>query len=885
MKKFLYDIKIEGNLLKEKKDDELNVRIHETKKQIESEFQSFSSHQNSLSENEFALLAKWFALTQEVSLRKIGFQHFETQLLAGFFLHHGKIVEMKTGEGKTLSSTLPVSFNALSGKGVHVVTVNDYLAERDQKWMGKVYAGLGLDVGLVKSTSSFSEKRKSYQKEITYVTNSELVFDYLRDSSALYLNEMVQRPFYYCVIDEIDSILIDEARTPLILSNSEGEMNINKLQVAKKLAEILEKEKDFQIDEKRKDINLTELGYQKCKEILGKTSLYEMNDPWILEILNALKAKYIFQLDKDYMILKNKIVIVDEFTGRIMEDRRWSMGIHEAIEVKENVKLGEGTKTKSSITYQNFFPLYPKLAGMTGTAKTAEKEFEEIYNLDVRVLETAKPMIRKDLADLVYQSEFTKWKAVLAQSKKCFSIGQPILIGTASVEKSEFLSALFEASQIPHKVLNAKPENVFRESEIVAQAGERFAVTIATNMAGRGTDIILGGNPNFQVKQLFIDLFLEELIDQREGLKISRYKTSKLDEFQKEFNIKEEETAYIQRLIEELKENYKVSTNREYQQKLEKDIKNLPYSLEQTPILFQNLYQFFYEKLTEKWKKENKFVKEVGGLFVLGTERSETRRIDNQLRGRAGRQGDPGVSQFFVSLEDDLMKVFGGEGIRKWIEYLMSDEDAPLESNMLTKSLENAQKKLELYNYDIRKNVFQYDNLLNLQRKQFFQTRKKVLCENISNNLFLRYAELSLDEQKFLQSKKMKNQTNNSSNLISILKNLDLYDRSFDSKKQKNPIYSDIWVKKELRSLEFNSYGKKEFQIYQTLNFLGILDFYWTEHLERMTSIRETINWRSYGQQNPLTEYNLEAFQSFKQMLEEIRTCMLYYFLDNPILN
>lgn len=885
MKKFLYDIKMEGNLLKEKKDDELNVRIDGIKKQIESQFQSFSSpslNQNSPSENEFALLAKWFALTQEVSLRKIGFQHFETQLLAGFFLHHGKIVEMKTGEGKTLSSTLPVSFNALSGKGVHVVTVNDYLAERDQKWMGKVYTGLGLNVGLVKSTSSFSEKRKSYQKDITYVTNSELVFDYLRDSSALYFNEMVQRPFHYCVIDEIDSILIDEARTPLILSNSEGEMNINKLHVAKKLAEILEKEKDFQIDEKRKDINLTELGYQKSREILGKTSLYEMNDPWILEILNALKAKYIFQLDKDYMILKNKVVIVDEFTGRIMEDRRWSMGIHEAIEVKENVKLGEGTKTKSSITYQNFFPLYPKLAGMTGTAKTAQKEFEEIYNLDVRVLETAKPMIRKDLPDLVYQSEFTKWKAVLTQSKKCFSLGQPILIGTASVEKSEFLSALFEASQIPHKVLNAKPENVFRESEIVAQAGERFAVTIATNMAGRGTDIILGGNPNFQVKQLFIDLFLEE-----EEWKIS---TSKLDAFQKEFHIKEEETNFIKELLAELRENSKTLTNLEYQQKLEKDIKNLPYSLEQTSILFQNLYKFFYEKFTEKWKKENQFVKEIGGLFVLGTERSETRRIDNQLRGRAGRQGDPGMSQFFVSLEDDLMKVFGGEGIRKWIEYLMSDEDAPLESDMLTKSLENAQKKLELYNYDIRKNVFQYDNLLNLQRKQFFQTRKKVLCENISNNLFLRYAELNLDEQKLLQFKKTKNQTSleDSSNLILSFKTLDFYDRSFDSKEQKehkNLIYSDIWVRRELRELEFNSYGEKEFQIYQTLNFLGILDFYWTEHLERMNSIRETINWRSYGQQNPLTEYNLEAFQSFKQMLEEIRTCMLYYFLDNPILN
>jgi preprotein translocase subunit SecA len=350
--------------------------------------------------------------------------------------------------------------------------------------------------------------------------------------------------------------------------------------------------------------------------------------------------------------------------------------------------------------------------------------------------------------------------------------------------------------------------------------------------------------------------------------------------------MKEAEVNSIIRMIEEIRENTNIA-NKKYQQELKKNIKNLPYSLEQTPIVFQNLYKFFYEKLSEKWKKENEFVKTIGGLFVLGTERSETRRIDNQLRGRAGRQGDPGISQFFVSLEDDLMKVFGGEGIRKWIEYLMSDEDAPLESDILTKSLENAQKKLELYNYDIRKNVFQYDNLLNLQRKQFFQTRKKVLCDNISNTLFLRYAELHFDEQKLLEFNHIKNQKNlqNSRNSISILKNFDFYDETFEAPEQKDKLYSGIWIKKDLRYLELNSYGEKEFQIYQTLNFLGILDFYWTEHLERMTSIRETINWRSYGQQNPLTEYNLEAFQSFKQMLQEIRTCMLYYFLDNPILN
>jgi len=831
MKKFLYDIKVEASQLKERTDEELSCKVLENKKQLREKETDDQ-------------IAKWFAITQEIAYRTIGFRHFETQLSAGLFLHRGKIVEMKTGEGKTLCSTLPVSLNAVSGKGVHVVTVNDYLAERDQKWMGKVYQGLGLDVGLVKSTSSLSEKRKSYQKSITYVTNSELVFDYLRDSSAYYPNEMVQRPFHYCVLDEIDSILIDEARTPLIISTNQGAINGNKLYLANQIIDDLEKEKDFQIDEKRKDINLTELGYQKTKEKLGKRTLYEVDDPWILEILNALKAKYIFKLNKDYIVLNNKIVIVDEFTGRIMEDRRWSMGIHEAVEVKENVVLGSGTKTKSSITYQNFFTLYPKLAGMTGTAKTTEKEFQDIYNLDVIVVETAKPMIRKDLSDLVYQSELKKWKAVLSQSKDCFKKGQPILIGTASVEKSELLSELFKLSRIPHQVLNAKPENVFRESEIVAQAGKRFAVTIATNMAGRGTDIILGGNPNFQMKQIFTGLFLEP------------------EEFDFSLLTKEFPSLDWKEKKEDISLDYSQLGKPNV---LRQDIENLPYSLEQTPKSFQVLYQYIYDNLFEQWKQENIQVKELGGLFVLGTERSETRRIDNQLRGRAGRQGDPGVSQFCVSLEDDLMKVFGGESIRKWVEYLMSDEDLPLESDMLTKSLENAQKKLELYNYDIRKNVFQYDNILNSQRKQLFQARKRILCEINSSNLFLCYLESNWEKIEPAEGR------------VNFFP--DFYDE-----KELPTLYEELWLQRELRFNEWNSYEKGFFSNSQTWKFLTIFDFYWTEHLERMSSIRETINWRSYGQQNPLTEYNLEAFQSFQEMIEEMRSCMIYYFLDHPIL-
>jgi preprotein translocase subunit SecA len=750
---------------------------------------------------------------------------------------------MKTGEGKTLVSTLPVALNALEKKGVHVVTVNDYLAERDQKWMGKIYQKLNLTVGLVKTTSTLKQKQQSYNSDITYVTNSELVFDYLRDSSAYNLNEIVQRPFHFCLIDEIDSVLIDEARTPLILSSYKENENINKLYLAKAIANVLEKEIHFQLDEKRKDINLTENGYKEAKKRLGKKTLYDPDDPWILDILNALKAKYLFKLNKDYIVLNNKIVIVDEFTGRIMEDRRWSMGLHESVEIKEKVEVGGGTKTKTSITYQNFFTQYPMLAGMTGTAKTTEKEFQDIYNLEVVVLPTVKPLIRKDLPDFVYQTELAKWKNVLAESKKCYEKGQPLLIGTATIEKSEFLSDLFKISKIPHKVLNAKPENVTRESEIVAQAGERFAITIATNMAGRGTDIILGGNPTFKMKQELWEL----LIEKKENA---------------------EKKEYLEKIFEEYNS----------EKELRNDIENLPYSLDHCKKSLKNLYDILYQKIYEEWERENKLVKKLGGLFVLGTERHETRRIDNQLRGRSGRQGDPGVSQFFVSLEDELIKVFGGDSIKRWVEYLIQDKDVPLESNLLTKSLENAQKKVELYNYDLRKNVFQYDDILNAQRKQLFKARNELLRENIYEDLFLRYGESSFDEEKRKKApqkerKFEKKFDNYSTYAISVNKN----------EIEKKRLYEEIWITNDLRLAHSNFYQKGLLKSTRAITFLSIIDFYWTEHIERMGYIRETINWRSYGQQNPLLEYNTEAFKSFKLMFEQIRSCMLYYFLNNPI--
>ena len=820
-------------------EDELSYKIETIKKKAEKE--SLES-----------ILIEWFALTQEASYRTIGLRHFDTQLKAGILLHDGNIVEMKTGEGKTLASSLPIALNGLSKKGVHVVTVNEYLAERDQKLMGKIYKRLGLTVDLVKSDSSLIQKRKSYAADITYVTNSELVFDYLRDSSSYDINELVQRPFNFCIIDEIDSILIDEARTPLILSDAEVTDNQNKLIIARKLARFLKKDLHFEIDEKRRDINLTESGYDIACQKLGKVTLYDPQDPWILEVLNALKAENVYKINKDYVVLKNKVYIVDEFTGRIMEDRRWSLGIHEAIETKEKVKIGDTTRTKSTITYQNFFTLYPKMGGMTGTAKTTEKEFQDIYQLKTVVVPTAKPMVRNDMPDLVYQSELAKWKAVLNKSKDCYVSGQPLLIGTSSVEKSEFLSDLFKLSNIPHQVLNAKPENVKRENEIVALAGQKNAITIATNMAGRGTDIILGGNPIYKVKEKLFELFIEK----------------------KEKIISAELTSFIERVEEE----YKIKNSFS---KLYDDIINLPYTLDDCFLSFKELYLSLYNQIYEEWKLENETVKNLGGLFVLGTERHETRRIDDQLRGRSGRQGDPGVSQFFVSLEDDLIKIFGGNNIQKWVEYLMDDKDSPLESNLLTKSLENAQEKVELFNYDTRKNVFQYDDVLNRQRKAFFEVRRQLLVEKEPDDFFLRMFEFSIDD--FLKKVKTKeNISITTSKTNSLEKLIESYTERPENLNLME-IYQESWIKNDLRLARTNLYQLGLIKESKVKNVLKLFDNYWTAHLERMSFIRETINWRAYGQQNPLLEYNERAYISFKEMLEELRNSMLYCYMDQKI--
>ncbi len=806
LKEKISEIKNKSSLFTKLSDDEIRFQSEKLKKKAES----FKTFRGPLAN---AFIIEYFAIIQEISFRVSGLKHFDNQLLAGLLLNEGKIVEMKTGEGKTLASSLPIALNALSKKGVHVVTVNEYLAERDQKWMGKIFESLGLSVGLVKNGMTLKKKAKNYKKDITYLTNSELVFDFLRDNASYNSDDLVQRELNFCLIDEIDSVLIDEARTPLILSNFEERQNFNKLYFANFLSFLLEKNIHFEIDEKRKDIHLTDLGYKEISKLLGKKSLYESSDPWILEILNALKAKHLFKLNKDYIILNDKIAIVDEFTGRLMEDRRWGMGLHEAIEIKENIKSEGGSKNRTSITYQNFFPLYSKLCGMTGTGKTAEREFKEIYNLDVVVIPTHKKTLRKDLNDSIYQSELSKWKSVLNKAKECFQKGQPILIGTTSIEKSEFLSDLFKLSQIPHQVLNAKPENLFRENEIVAQAGKEYAVTIATNMAGRGTDIVLGGNIVCQIKE-----------------RLKRYFFGK-ESFILEDSKYPEDVLFIQN---------------EYKSKnfdLKELIDNLPYSLDKSSQAFKLLYKKLYKECFPIWAEENKRVKELGGLFVLGTERHENRRIDNQLRGRSGRQGDPGFSQFFLSLEDDLIKIFAADNVKQLISSFLEDKDQEMQAPLLSRSLEKAQERIENYNYELRRNVFEYDSIINGQREVFFKIRRDLLEKSHYENLCLRYLEQNFEKDN---------------DLI---------------------FYKDLWIKFDLLLSRANSYQKTLFKSGKSSFILEIMDFYWTEHIERMNYVKDTISWKSYGQLNPLIEYNLQAIKSFNLMFEQMKEAMIYCFI------
>ena len=671
---------------------------------------------------------KWNAAGKEVTWDMV---HYDVQLIGGIVLHRGKVAEMQTGEGKTLVATLPAYLNALTNKGVHIVTVNDYLASRDQVSMGQIYRFLGLDTGLIQEDMAFLERQQNYKADITYVTNNELAFDYLRDNMASNLSQVVLPPFNYCIVDEVDSIFIDEAQVPLIISQA-VETCIDKYIVAAEVAEYLEVNIHFKVDEKNRNIILTEQGTAQIEKILQVEDLYNPNDPWIPYILSAIKATALFFRNIHYIVQNNQIIIVDEFTGRIMPDRRWNEGLHQAVEAKEGVPIRQNTETAASITYQNFFLLYPKLSGMTGTAKTSEVEFEKIYNLPVEEIPTARPNLRKDLPDFVYKDSLTKWTAVARECKSIAKTKQPILIGTTTVENSEMLADLLKEYQLSYRLLNAKPENVKRESEIVAQAGEIGSITIATNMAGRGTDIILGGNITFKVrKQLYNILVsyknqtnstnLNNIFPLTKGINFTSQKfLSVLNSLLNDSKFLSLSSTGILKFLNEI-DQIRIPT-----------------------IPYQCSIKFLLSEL-EKFEKKNqninnKIVKNLGGLYIIGTERNNSRRIDNQLRGRCGRQGDPGTSRFFLSLEDSLFRNFGSSKLQNFMQNQLLD-DLPLESNLLTKSLDAAQKRVEERDYDGRKYLFDYDDILNKQRNIVYYERRKLLESQSLRETILAYGE------------------------------------------------------------------------------------------------------------------------------------------------
>lgn len=818
------------------------------------------------------ILTESFSVVREASRRILGLRHFDVQLIGGLILHEGKIAEMRTGEGKTLVAILPSYLNALTGKGVHVVTVNDYLASRDAEYVGQVHKFLGLSVGLIQQTMSQSERRLNYSKDITYTTNSELGFDYLRDNMAVQLQDIVQRRFYFSILDEVDSILIDEARTPLIISGAGETPNIKYIK-ANLVAQSLLRDKHYEVDEKAKNIILTEEGVLESEFELKVTDLYDVQDPWAPYIFNALKAKELFIKDINYIVKDDEVLIVDEFTGRIMVGRRWSDGLHQAIEAKENTVIQNETQTLASITYQNFFLLYPKLSGMTGTAKTEESELDRIYGLEVTCVPTHRKMIRKDLSDLVYKTQYIKWKSIADECLDIHTLGRPILIGTTSVEKSELLSSLLQEYGIPHNLLNAKPENLKREAEIVAQAGRKGAVTIATNMAGRGTDILLGGNSNYMSKST-LKIFLQAI-------------------FFNEF-IEEE-------LDSQLKNVYTFLALKIGSKKIERDELNSYISIAceksftEDPLIItlRAIYQILVEQYNKQILAEREEVLSLGGLHVIGTERHESRRIDNQLRGRSGRQGDPGSSRFFLSLEDNLLRIFGGDRIGKLMDSLKVDDDIPIESMLLNTSLESAQKKVESYYYDARKQLFEYDEVLNYQRQAIYSERRRILESDNLRDWVIQYAETTILDYFDKYSERGIFSLEEQDKLL--LKVESLLGLPYQINRERFSEYSKIEMKDSLLRQTRIAYDLKESQIDLIENglmrelersfLLQKIDSAWKEHLQQINTLRENIGWRGYGQKDPLIEYKNEAYSLFLNMTINIRHSVVYLiFRSQPIL-
>ena len=817
-------------------DDELRAKTDEFKAILAKRPTSDNEKADRILEKEAldAILPEAFATVREAGKRVLNMRHFDVQLIGGYFLHNAHIAEMRTGEGKTLVATLPAYLNALTGKGVHVITVNDYLAKRDSEWMGKIYKFLGLSVGVILSNhhspTEFEDKRAAYACDITYGTNNEFGFDYLRDNMAASEDMLVQRPFNYAIIDEVDSILIDEARTPLIISGR-VEQSADTYTLMAKIAPQLTKDVDYEVDEKNKNVILTEDGIDKAQELIGCNDLFDINTQYAHNLLQALKAKELFIRDTDYVVKDNQVVIVDEFTGRLMQGRRWSDGLHQAIEAKEGVEIQDETQTLASITFQNLFRLYPKLSGMTGTAMTEEAEFGKIYNLEVTSIPTNKPDIRINYPDVIFKTEVVKYNKVVDDIIKQHELGRPVLVGTISIEKSEYLSSLLKKRGIKHNVLNAKQHE--REAYIIAQAGRYGAVTIATNMAGRGTDILLGGNAEYLAKEKL------------ESMKVSP------DDPDYE-NIK-------QRVFEETK------------------------------------------KITEE---EHKKVVEAGGLHVIGTERHESRRIDNQLRGRAARQGDPGSTRFFLSLQDNLMRIFGGDKMTAIMNMMNADEDMEIESSIITRQIQAAQKKVETYHFDIRKSVLEYDDVMNIQREKFYAQRRKVLkgkglredikymIEREIDRLLKSYITPEMSPEEYVKEdietliKELHSTIPQLSYIgfddIKNYKYQRIYDNLIDAalkayddhEEEIINFYNDIMK-------QYNPDGYVEQVPFSDDNLvrslerdilLRVVDNRWIDHLHNIDMLREGIGLRAYGQKDPLIEYKKEAYDLFNNMMHEIQS-------------
>lgn len=775
------------------------------------------------------ILPEAFAVVREAARRTIGMRHFDVQIIGAVVLHQGKIAEMQTGEGKTLVATMPAYLNALTGKGVHIVTVNDYLAKRDRYWMGPVYEFLGLSVGLIQHESTPRERQMAYGCDITYGTNVEFGFDYLRDNMVWRREDVVQRKLHYAIVDEVDSILIDEARTPLIISGPSEEDTEIYYKVDRAVRKLVFKE-DFDYEEKTRSIWLTEEGVAKVEKLLHVDNLYGESGKGTLEHLvrQALRAHHLYKKDVDYVVKDGQVIIVDEFTGRLMHGRRYSEGLHQAIEAKEGLQVASENQTLASITYQNYFRMYEKLCGMTGTAKTEEDEFIYTYGMPVVVIPTNKPLRRTVLPDVIYRTEKEKFEAAAQEIERLHKMGRPVLVGTVSIEKSERLSELLWKRKIPHQVLNAKHHE--KEAEIIAQAGKKGTVTISTNMAGRGTDILLGGNPDFLAKQELRRLGFDEETIRR----IAQYIPSEEPEMQKA----------------------------------------------------REKYQELYRKFKEETDREAEEVKALGGLHVMGTERHESRRIDNQLRGRAGRQGDPGSSQFFLSLEDDLLRLFGGERISNLMSRLGIEEGVPIEHPLVNRAIESAQKKVEGYHFGIRKTLLQYDDVMNKQREVIYSQRRRILFEDdLSDFVMGMLEEVVQDVVSVYADEKTYPEEWDWEGLNRRLQ--DLFGMRLEIPQERIPEMTPEKLKEIVLTVTTERYRKREAElgkeVFQNLAryvILRVVDHHWKEHLYNMDHLREGIGLRAVGQKDPFVEYQMEAFAMFQDMVTSIREDAVRYLLQ-----